>query len=102
MLNGTAEPGLAAESVPQLEQKGYEVGPVTNTDPPFDTSVVMFGQGGQPCAPEVGSVVGISATEPMDQEILEISEGATVAVVLGEDQVTGAAATDTSTGPPGN
>ena len=56
----------------------------------FDTSVVMFGKGGQACAPEVGEVVGISATEAMDQENLEISEGATVAVVLGEDQVSGA------------
>ena len=99
VLNGTGEPGLAAESVPQLEQKGYEVRPVTNTISPFDNSVVMYGRGGQPCAPEVGSVVGISATEPMDQENLEISEGARVAVVLGEDQASDGAATDTSTVP---
>ncbi len=45
VLNGTGEPGLAAQSVPQLEQKGYEVRPVTNTISPFDTSVVMFGEG---------------------------------------------------------
>jgi LytR cell envelope-related transcriptional attenuator len=97
VLNGTGEPGLAAQSVPQLEQKGYEVRPVTNTISPFDSSVVMFGRGGQECAPEVGEVVGISATEAMDQENLEISEGATVAVVLGEDQVTGGTSTDSST-----
>lgn len=97
VLNGTGEPGLAAQSVPQLEQKGYEVRPVTNTISPFDASVVMFGKGGQECAPEVGEVVGISATEAMDQENLEISEGARVAVVLGEDQVTGATSTEGST-----
>ena len=101
VLNGTGEPGLAAQSVPQLEQKGYEVRPVTNTISPFDTSVVMFGKGGQECAPEIGSVVGITATEAIDQENLEISEGAIVAVVLGEDQVTGGTetSTGTSTGP---
>ena len=97
VLNGTGEPGLAAQSVPQLEQKGYEVRPVTNTVSPFDTSVVMFGEGGQECAPEVGSLVGITATEAMDQENLEISEGARVAVVLGEDQVGGGSSTESST-----
>ena len=97
VLNGTGEPGLAAQSVPQLEQKGYEVRPVANTISPFDSSVIMFGRGGQECAPEVGEVVGISATEAMDQENLEISEGATVAVVLGEDQVSGATSTEGST-----
>ena len=41
------------------------------------------------------------ATEAIDQENLEISEGAIVAVVLGEDQVTGGTetSTGTSTGP---
>jgi LytR cell envelope-related transcriptional attenuator len=94
VLNGTGEPGLAAQSVPRLEQRGYEVRPVTNTISPFDSSVVMFDRGGQECAPEVGELVGISATEAMDQENLEISEGATVAVVLGEDQVGGGTSTD--------
>ena len=97
VLNGTGEPGLAAQSVPQLEQRGYEVRPVTNTISPFDSSVVMFDRGGQECAPEVGELVGISATEAMDQENLEISEGATVAVVLGEDQVGGGTSTDSTT-----
>lgn len=98
VLNGTAEPGLAADSVPKLEQKGYEVKPVTNTDSSFDTSTVMFDPGGQECAPEVGSVVGITGSEPMDQDVLGKAAGARVAVVLGDDQLGGATSTTDSSG----
>src|SRR5215213_3121387 len=42
VLNGTATPGLAAQSAAPLKQNGYKVGPVGNTTTPFDTSVVMF------------------------------------------------------------
>ena len=97
VLNGTGEPGLAAQSVPQLKQKGYDVGPVGNTDSPFDTSSVMFDADSQPCAAEIAPVVGLTATSAMDPEIRGIAEGANVAVVLGEDQVSGGSSTTTST-----
>ena len=99
VLNGTAEAGLAATSAKDLEQKGYEVRPVTNTGSPFDTTVVMFDQGSQDCAADIAPVVGVQGTQAMDPEIRGISEGAQVAVVLGEDRVTGSSAssgTDTS------
>lgn len=102
VLNGTAEAGLAAGSAKQLEQKGYEVRPVTNTESGFETSAVMFDDNGQQCAAEIGTVVSITATQAMDPEIKGISEGAPVAVILGEDRGSGgssagdATATDSS------
>jgi hypothetical protein len=96
VLNGTAEAGLAAGSAQQLEQRGYEVRPVTNTATPFDSSVVMFAPQSQQCAPEIGEIVNIQATEAMDQETQGIAEGAAVAVILGEDRVTGGSSAESS------
>ena len=96
VLNGTAEAGLAAGSAQQLEQRGYDVRPVSNTESGFDSSVVMFAPQSQQCASEVGSVVGVQASEQMDQEVQGIAEGAAVAVILGEDRVTGGS-TDSGT-----
>jgi hypothetical protein len=98
VLNGTGEQGLAGESASKLKQKGYKVTPITNTISPFDTSTIQFGQGGQDCVAEIAPVVGIPGNgEPMNQEIQGISEGAQLAVILGEDRVTGATSTDSST-----
>lgn len=94
VFNGTAEEGLAGDSAAKLKQKGYRVTPIGNTEVAFDTSTVMFDQGGQPCTAEIGPIVGIQGSEPMDQETQGIAEGAVVAVVLGEDRVTGS--TDTT------
>jgi hypothetical protein len=96
VLNGTAEAGLAAGSAQQLEGRGYDVRPVTNTESGFDSSVVMFAPQSQQCAPEVGSVVDVQPTEPMDSEIQGIAEGAAVAVILGEDRVAGGTTDDAS------
>jgi hypothetical protein len=97
VLNGTAEAGLAAGTASQLKQQGYKVTPITNTESAFDTSTVMFDQEGQDCAPEVAELVAIQGSETMSQEIRGISEGAVVAVVLGDDRATeSAGATDES------
>jgi LytR cell envelope-related transcriptional attenuator len=87
VLNGTATPGLAAESAAPLKQHGYKVGPVGNTTTPFTTSVVMFDPtDGSQCAPVVGNVVGIAKTQPMNNEVRTASEGNPVAVILGDDK----------------
>lgn len=101
VLNGTAEPGLAADFSSELKQANYGRGPLTNTESGFDTTVVMFDEASQQCAPEVANTAGLSAapTEPMTQEIVGIAEGSQVAVVLGEDVVTGAGGTDEPTAP---
>ena len=96
VLNGTAEEGLAGASAAKLKQKGYRVTPIGNTESAFDTSTVMFGEGGQQCTAEIGAVVGIQGSEPMDQEVQGIAESAVVAVILGEDQVAGSSAEDSS------
>jgi hypothetical protein len=99
VLNGTAEAGLAASYAKQLEQAGYERGPVTNTESAFDSSVIMFAQGKQACAPEVANTAGLPAapSEPMTQEIVGIAEGSAVAVVLGENVSSGGDSTGTET-----
>ena len=58
VLNGTAEAGLAAGTASAAEAAGLRVGPVTNTESAFDTSMVMFDQDGQDCATEIAGVVG--------------------------------------------
>jgi hypothetical protein len=89
VFNGTATSGLAGQSAKLLKDRGYRVGPTTNSESSFDSSVVMFDQGGQECAAEVASVVGIAAQQQINAEIQQLSEGAKVAVVLGEDKAAG-------------
>jgi hypothetical protein len=87
VLNGTATPGLAAQSAAQLKQAQYTVGPVGNTSTPFTTSVVMFDPtDGTECAPIIGQVVAIQKTQPMSNEVRQAAEGDPVAVVLGDDK----------------
>jgi len=99
VLNGTATPGLAAQSAAPLKQQGYRVGPVGNTSTPFTTSVVMFDPAdGRQCAPVVGQVVGIAKTQPMNNEVRQASEGNPVAVVLGDDKAGGGTGASGTTG----
>jgi hypothetical protein len=100
VLNSTAQGGLAAEFAGLLKPGGYKTGPVSNTETPFDTSVVMFDQNdpnAQRAAQQVAADVGIQDIQPMSTEIRSISEGATVAVILGEDQASGADSSGTTT-----
>jgi hypothetical protein len=100
VLNSTAQGGLAAEFAGLLKPGGYKTGPVSNTETPFDTSVVMFDQtdpNAQRAAQQVAADVGIRDIQPMSTEIRSISEGATVAVILGEDQASGAGSSGTTT-----
>ena len=96
VLNGTAEAGLAAGTAQQLKGQGYKVSPITNTESGFDTSRLMYDQAGQECSAEIGGVVGIPTAEAMNQEVRGISEGAKVAVVLGEDRASGASSATSS------
>ncbi len=100
VLNSTAQGGLAAEFAGLLKPGGYQTSPVTNTETPYDTSVVMFDQmdpNAQRAAQQVAADVGIQDIQPMSTEIRSISEGATVAVILGEDQASGASSSGTTT-----
>jgi hypothetical protein len=98
VLNGTAASGLAAQFAAPLKQNGYRPSPVTNTESPIVASIVMFDQSGRECASTIGSVVDVQPTGPMSAEIRGISEGAPIAVVLGEDKASGAGSAAAGTG----
>jgi hypothetical protein len=85
VLNGTAVPGLAATYGDMVEQKGFELGAVTNSSSSFTESVVMHKPGSAPEARRVARSLEISQVRPMTPEIAAVSAGAPVSVVIGED-----------------
>jgi hypothetical protein len=85
VLNGTASEGLAATWGGKVEEQGFELGAVTNTESEFEDSVVMFKQGRKPEAKVVAERLSISKIQPMISEVAEVSGGANVSVVVGED-----------------
>jgi len=90
VLNGTSVPGLAATYGDKVEQKGFELGAVTNSDSSFETSVVMFREGRKPEAKEVAKNLQITKLEPMTSEVEQVSGEAAVSVVVGEDNAAAA------------
>jgi len=85
VLNGTAVPGLAANYGDEVEEKGFELGAVTNSSSSFSDSVVMFERGHKTEAQKVAKQLGIEKLQLMNEEIESVSAGATVAVIVGED-----------------
>jgi phage shock protein PspC (stress-responsive transcriptional regulator) len=85
VLNGTAVEGLAGSYGDMVEKEGFQLGAVTNSRSSFADSVVMFDQGNGREAHRVASALGISRVRPMTSEIVSLSAGAPVAVVIGED-----------------
>ena len=83
-------PGLAATYGDKVEGKGFELGAVTNSSSSFADSVVMFKRGHKPEARTVSKRLGISTTQLMDSEIEDVSAGANVAVIVGEDNAAAA------------
>ena len=85
VLNGTAVPGLAATFGDEVEEKGFQLGAVTNSSASFGESVVMFKRGHKPEASTVAKQLKIKKKQLMNGEIESVSAGAPVAVVVGED-----------------
>lgn len=85
VLNGTAVPGLAATFGDEVEEKGFQLGAVTNSSASFSESVVMFKRGHKPEASKVAKQLKIKKKQLMNGEIESVSAGAPVAVVVGED-----------------
>jgi hypothetical protein len=90
VLNGTSVAGLAATYGDKVEGKGFGLGAVSNTDQPFEASVVMFERGHKPEATKVAKQLGISKLALMSSEVKSASAGANVAVVVGEDNAAAA------------
>jgi hypothetical protein len=88
VLNGTATEGLAGSYGDKVENKGFHLGAVSNTEQSFEASVVMFERGHAPEARKVAKQLGISQVDLMSSEVKSASAGANVAVVVGEDDAT--------------
>jgi hypothetical protein len=89
-LNGTAVPGLAARFGDTVERKGFKLGAVTNSSSSFVDSVVMFKPGRAPEARRLAKMLAIDEVRPMTSEIVSVSAGAPVAVIVGEDNASSA------------
>jgi hypothetical protein len=85
VLNGTSTPGLAATFGDQIESRGYQLGAVTNSDEPAESSVVMFTRGHKPEAKKVAKQLQIADVKMMTTDIKADSGEANVAVIIGED-----------------
>jgi hypothetical protein len=85
VLNGTAVPGLAATFGDMLEEGGFQLGDVTNSESSFEDSVVMFEPDNGREAHLVARTLEIERVRPMTSDIVAVSGGAPVSVVVGED-----------------
>ncbi|MGI8631211.1 MAG: LytR C-terminal domain-containing protein [Solirubrobacterales bacterium] len=86
VLNGTSIPGLAANIGETVEENGFGVGPLTNSDEAFDRSVVMYVSGSKPEAEAVARALDIPRTEEMTPAIREVAAQSRVAVIIGSDR----------------
>jgi LytR cell envelope-related transcriptional attenuator len=85
VLNGTPVPGAAANFGQQVRNT-FKLGAVTNTETPFDASVVMYDTGHQAEGQTVAKGLGISKIEPMSGDVKKAAGGAPVAFVVGADR----------------
>jgi hypothetical protein len=89
VLNGTSEPGLAAQFSKPLQQQGYDV-QTGNTSFPFETSVVMYEKSGEQAARQISRQIKIPDVKPLIDQVRPEAAGAIVIVVLGDDKASGA------------
>jgi hypothetical protein len=96
VLNGTAAaegepgvPGLAAEVGDEVKKLGYRVGPVSDVATPFVETVVMYDgdaeAGAERLAADVEKRLGRTPVEKMSGEVRDLADGASVAIVIGQD-----------------
>jgi hypothetical protein len=97
VLNGTTEqgiqgvPGLANDVAAQVvKPQGYHLGPVTDTSSSFENTVVMYSSGhgseAKALADATSSKLGSTpTTQAMTPEIVSLSHGAPLALVIGLD-----------------
>lgn len=86
VLNGTAVPGLAANVSDDVVANGFVVEAVTNSDSPYDQTVVMFERGHQREAAAVARALGVKPLQPIDAATEDVVGGAAVVVIAGEDR----------------
>ena len=90
VLNGTGVNGLAGSYSAMVDRKGFKRGSVGDTSSIYGRSFVMYRRGYEPEARQVGKKLGIAKLRLMTSNIASISGGATVSVILGEDNASAA------------
>lgn len=86
VLNGTAVPGLAANVSDDVVANGFVVEAVTNSESPYQQTVVMFERGHQTEAEAVARALGVNPLQPLDAETGSVAGSADVVVIAGEDR----------------
>lgn len=86
VLNGTSINGLAGKVASDIEAAGYKVVAITNTQPGFAKTAVLYEDRQKPAATKVAGDLGVKKVEPLDRALREQAEGADVVVIAGEDR----------------
>ena len=88
VLNGTVQPGLAAQIGDQIAGEGFVRGVVTNnSDQERAESVVLYAPGAEREAIDVSRRLDIPQREPIDAASQSLAGDATVVVIAGADQI---------------
>jgi hypothetical protein len=88
VLNGTTQPGLAAQIGDQIANEGFVRGVVTNnSDQARAESVVLYAPGAEREAIDVSRRLDIPQREPIDAASQSLAGDATVVVIAGADQI---------------
>jgi hypothetical protein len=86
VLNGTSVSGLAGKVGSDIEASGYQLGTVTNTDPGYEKTVVMYADHQKPAAQRVARDLGVKEVAELDHKLRQLAGDADVVVIAGEDR----------------
>jgi hypothetical protein len=87
VLNGTPVPDLAARVGDDVKAGDFVLGTVTNSEVPFEKTTVMFEPGSEDEGQAVARELGLQAQViQMDADTRALVDGATVAVIAGDDR----------------
>lgn len=86
VLNGTDVPGLAAKVGDDIEANGFKLGPVTNSDSPYELTTAMYDRGHLREAEAVAKALGVKKVRLIAAEIRPLIGNANVVVIVGGDR----------------
>jgi LytR cell envelope-related transcriptional attenuator len=86
VLNGTSLDGLAGKVASDVTASGYKVVAVTNTDPGFTRTEVLYQKHEKAAAQKLARDLGVEEVKPIDKVSRERAGGADVVVIAGEDR----------------
>ncbi|MET0957401.1 MAG: LytR C-terminal domain-containing protein [Solirubrobacterales bacterium] len=86
IFNGTSINGLAGKVASDIEAAGYKVVAITNTEPGFANTEVLYEDRQKPAAQKGAGDLGVRKVEPLDRDLRRQAENADVVVIAGEDR----------------